>query len=85
MLLVPLQRMLSIVYSGCLNYSYYSDFWDEYCLCVAFKIKDSFSAIICMAVQWHISSYKLFMFLMLRIVNSQMISNLDHMLFFSSS
>lgn len=35
-----------------------------------------------MAVHWHISSYKLFMFLMVRIVNWQMISNLDHMLFF---
>jgi len=47
-----------------------------------FKKIDSFKVIFCMAVPWHISFYKLFMFLMLRIVNQQMISNLNHMLFF---
>lgn len=86
MVSVTLQRMLNIAYSNCLNYSYYSDFRDEYlfCLRAAFFKIDSFFflVIICMALHWHISSYKLFMFLMLRTVNWQVIRNLDHVLFF---
>lgn len=84
MILVTLQRMLPVAYLSCLNYSYYTDFWDEYFfgLCATFKKINSFLVIICMTVHRHISSYKLFMFLMLRIVNWQMISNLDHVIFF---
>lgn len=71
MILMTLQRKLNIAYSSCLNYSYYSDFF--FCLHAAFHKIDSFLVIICMTVHCHISSYKLPMVLMLKIVNWQIL------------
>lgn len=84
MISVTLQRMPNIAYLSCLNYSYYRDFGDEYIFCLhpAFLKIDSFSVIICMVVHWDILLCKLFIFIMLRIFNWWMISNVDQMLFF---
>lgn len=43
MISVTLQKMLNVAYSNCLNYSYYSDYRDEYFFLLTYRFKKTYS------------------------------------------